>query len=39
MKFDEFKVEAYTSVDMKLLTCYSNKSHSSYDQPLADLVK
>ena len=39
MKLDENKYGTSNSIDMKLLTLYSNKSPSYYDQPSANIVK
>ena len=39
MNFDEFKYEAYISIDMKSSDINSNKPPSSYDQLLDDLIK
>ena len=38
-KFDKYNYEISNSIDMKLLTLYSNKSPSYYDQPSANIVK
>ena len=39
MKFDEYKAEIYSSINMKLLTLRTNKYPSSYYQPSSDLIK
>ena len=38
-KFDKYKSEISSSVDMKILTLSYKKYTSSYDQPSSDLIK